>query len=44
MEERKFKEAEKISLWERAHRIGKVCELVPGFSFDSDSEINLYDN
>lgn len=31
------------SLWEKAHQIGPVVELVPGFSFDSDSEISLYD-
>ena len=30
---------ENLSLWERAQRMGKVMELVPGFSFDSDSKI-----
>lgn len=34
---------EKISLLERARRIGPVLTLVPGFSFDSDSRIKLYD-
>ena len=33
---------EKLSLWEIAERIGPVVELVPGFSFDSDSKIKLY--
>ena len=33
---------EKISLMERARRLGKVFELVPGFSFDSDSQVKLY--
>lgn len=34
---------EKISLLERARRLGKVCEVVPGFSFNSDSKIKLYE-
>jgi hypothetical protein len=33
---------EKISLMERSRRLGKVFELVPGFSFDSDSTVRLY--
>lgn len=33
----------KVSLWERAHEIGPAFELVPGFSFDSDSKIKLYE-
>ena len=33
----------KMSLWERAHLLGPTMETVPGFSFDSDSEIKLYD-
>lgn len=32
----------KMSLWERAKKIGKVLELAPGFSFDSDSKVKLY--
>ncbi|MCH5311003.1 MAG: hypothetical protein J1E57_03485 [Prevotella sp.] len=32
---------EKISLLERARRIGPVLVLVPGFSFDSDSKVKL---
>lgn len=36
-------EREKKSLWEIAHEMGPICELVPGFSFDSDSKIKLYD-
>ena len=43
---RKLQEAvdngEKISLWERAKRLGSVFQLVPGFSFDSDSKVKLY--
>ena len=39
----KIKEREKLSLWEIAERMGPVIELVPGFSFDSDSKIKLYD-
>ncbi len=43
---RKLQEAvdrgEKISYWERFHRLGKVFDLVPGFSFDSDSKVKLY--
>ena len=31
----------KLSLWERAKRMGKVLELAPGFSFDSDSQKNV---
>lgn len=38
----------KISLWERAHAYasqfdGPLLELAPGFSFDSDSTIKLYE-
>ena len=33
----------KMSLWERAHQIGPVIRLAPGFSFDSDSKIKLYE-
>lgn len=33
---------EKLSLWERAKRMGKVMELAPGFSFDSDSKVKTY--
>jgi hypothetical protein len=41
---KQMKQAEtKTSLWEKAHHIGPVVELVPGFSFDSDSKIRLYD-
>jgi hypothetical protein len=37
----------KTSLWERARTYaarfaGPLIELAPGFSFDSDSEIRLY--
>ena len=32
----------KLSLWERAKRMGKVLELAPGFSFDSDSKVKVY--
>ena len=32
---------EKLSLWERAKRMGKVMELVPGFSFDSDAKVKI---
>ena len=32
----------KLSLWERAKRMGKVMELAPGFSFDSDSKVKTY--
>ena len=44
-----MKQAEtKTSLWERAHAYaaqfdGPVLELAPGFSFDSDSTIKLYE-
>ena len=34
--------SEKLSLLDRAKRMGKVLELVPGFSFDSDSQVKLY--
>ena len=33
---------EKISLFERAKRLGPVFTLAPGFSFDSDSKVKLY--
>ena len=33
----------KISLWDKAHQIGPVLELAPGFSFDSDSEVKIED-
>ena len=33
----------KMSLWERAHQMGPVIKLAPGFSFDSDSKIKLYE-
>ena len=43
---RQVKEAEargeKISYWERFHRLGKLFELAPGFSFDSNSQVKLY--
>ncbi|MBR1557456.1 MAG: hypothetical protein IJ647_06825 [Prevotella sp.] len=43
---RKLREAidrgEKISPLERAKRLGPVFQLVPGFSFDSDSQVKLY--
>jgi hypothetical protein len=32
----------KLSLWERAKKMGKVLELAPGFSFDSDSKVKVY--
>jgi hypothetical protein len=32
----------KLSLWERAKKMGKVLELTPGFSFDSDSQVKVY--
>lgn len=34
---------EKITYWERFERLGPVFQLVPGFSFDSDSKVKLYD-
>lgn len=34
---------ERLSLWDRAQILGPVLELVPGFSFDSDSKVKLYD-
>lgn len=44
---RKLQEAidngEKISLWERAERLGVTLQLVPGFSFDSDSKVKMFD-
>ena len=43
MEATKLKSDEKLSLWERAQRLGPTIELVPGFSFDSDSKVKLYD-
>ena len=36
-------EEKKQSLWEIAEQMGPVIELVPGFSFDSDSKVKLYD-
>jgi len=41
--EHKEKKKEKLSLMQRAKRIGPAIELVPGFSFDSDSKIKLYE-
>lgn len=32
---------EKLSLLERARRLGPILTLMPGFSFDSDSEVKL---
>ena len=32
----------KLSLWERAKKMGKVLELTPGVSFDSDSQVKVY--
>ena len=32
-----------MSLWEIAHTKEAMFELVPGFSFDSDSKVKLYD-
>ena len=44
---RKLQEAvdkgEKISLWERAERLGVTLQLAPGFSFDSDSKVKMFD-
>lgn len=34
---------EKISLMERSRRLGVTLQLVPGFSFDSDAKVKLYD-
>ena len=42
MERMNDKGKEKLSLWERAKRMGKVMELAPGFSFDSDSKVKTY--
>jgi hypothetical protein len=36
-------EEKKQSLWEIAHNMEPMFELVPGFSFDSDSKVKLYD-
>ena len=33
----------KESLWEIAHKMDPMFELAPGFSFDSDSKVKLYD-
>jgi len=33
----------KLSLWEVAHKMEPMFELAPGFSFDSDSKVKLYD-
>ena len=38
-----IKEREKMSIWEIAEKMGPVIELVPGFSFDSDAKVKLYD-
>ena len=40
--ERMIVSRRKLSLWERAKRMGKVMELAPDFSFDSDSKVKLY--
>ena len=37
------KEEAKESLWAIAHKMEPMFELEPGFSFDSDSKITLYD-
>ena len=39
---RTMKKEKKLSLWERAKKMGKVLELTPGFSFDSDSQVKVY--
>lgn len=39
----KIKERAKLSLWEIAHSRESMFELAPGFSFDSDSKVKLYD-
>lgn len=36
-------EEKKQSLWEIAHEMEPMFELMPGFSFDSDSKVKLYD-
>ena len=38
-----IKAGERLSVLERARRLGPVLSLVPGFSFDSDSRIKLYE-
>lgn len=38
-----IKAGERLSVLERARRLGPVLSLVPGFSFDSDSKIKLYE-
>ena len=38
-----IQEREKMSIWEIAEKMGPVAELVPGFSFDSDAKVKLYD-
>ena len=40
--ERVATKKKKLSLWERAKKMGKVLELAPGFSFDSDSKVKVY--
>ena len=37
------KEKKKMSLWEIAHSKEAMFEQMPGFSFDSDSKIKLYE-
>lgn len=37
------KRQEKLSPWDRALRMGPTIELIPGFSFDSDSKVRLQD-
>jgi len=36
------KKDKKLSLWDRAKKMGKVLELAPGFSFDSDSKVKVF--
>ena len=37
------KNERKQSLWDKAHEMEPMFELVPGFSFNSDSKVKLYD-
>lgn len=37
-----IKKDKKLSLWDRAKKMGKVLELAPGFSFDSDSKVKVF--
>lgn len=43
MEKDKKKAKKRKSFWELAHSLPIPFELAPGFSFDSDSKVKLYE-